>query len=168
MLKWVNYPDSENSWEPEENINGCEALIEQCEAQYALRILGARRNENSVEYLIQFKDKFPNRIVSSAEAVSKWSSLVLNFLEQRITMVSQNDSTVQRRVTFISENSGIGNPIDVTCKNLVNTITLYFFMELLTFSVWCSNISQIWYFNSNKIVYLICRYLLPHFSLIEQ
>lgn len=123
-MKWQDY--SKNSWEPEDNLNGCEQLIENYEAQQARQILSVRQTENGIEYILQYKDNFPNRIVSSAEAVAKWSSLVLNFLEQSARNVSQNESQVERRVSFITENPGIGNPIGVTCEYFVQKLTLLF------------------------------------------
>ena len=40
FLKWFGYPESENTWEPEENLN-CPVLISEFEKQYASRAAGS-------------------------------------------------------------------------------------------------------------------------------
>ena len=29
LIKWKDYPDSDNSWEPEQNLEGCKDLVAQ-------------------------------------------------------------------------------------------------------------------------------------------
>lgn len=77
--------------------------------------LGARKTQDDrVEYLVEFKDEWPNRVVSAVDAIEKLPNLLLQFLESHITMYSG-----QRRVTFatIDETLNLpGEPIRVTCK----------------------------------------------------
>lgn len=40
LIKWENYPPSENSWEPAENLNDCDELIANLDTQRVRRIIG--------------------------------------------------------------------------------------------------------------------------------
>lgn len=127
MLKWENYDVSENSWEPEESLNGCDSLVQEFTDRQAHTILAARQTENHrVEYMIKYKCDFPDRVVSSVEAVEKWPLLVLEFLERHARLGQKTSaeprpvepSTSQRRVSFSSivETQAVGHPIRVACK----------------------------------------------------
>lgn len=132
MLKWENYDVSENSWEPEEFLNGCENLVQEFTDRQAHTILAGRKTENHrVEYMIKYKGDFPDRVVSSVEALEKWPLLVLEFLERHARLGKKRPaepSTSQRRVSFSSivETQAVGNPIQVTCKYFTYFFTLFF------------------------------------------
>lgn len=78
-------------------------------------ILGANcTDENRIDYVIEYKDNWPNRVFSSHEAVEKFPNLVLQFLEAHIAMIG-----AKKRVSFVAVEETfdlIGEPIDVTCK----------------------------------------------------
>lgn len=40
LIKWENYPSSENSWQLAENLNDCDELIANLDIQQARRIIG--------------------------------------------------------------------------------------------------------------------------------
>lgn len=82
---------------------------------YLLLNIGAKRGSNDqLQYLLEYKDGWPNNLVSSAEALKKCPKLLLQFLEAHITMTGG-----QKRVSFtpIKESDQlIGDPIRVSCK----------------------------------------------------
>lgn len=40
LVKWENYPPSQNSWQPAENLNDCDELIANLDTQQVRRIIG--------------------------------------------------------------------------------------------------------------------------------
>lgn len=93
----------------------CDESILAFDIEQGWRILGGRRLVNdSIEYLIEYKDGWPMRVVSAPEAISKWPKLVLTFLESHIKMVGP-----KKQVSFVDVTETldtIGEPIRVTCK----------------------------------------------------
>lgn len=114
-MKWENYPPADNSWEPATNLD-CDELIVAFDEKQVCEILGAKKAENgNIIYLVKYKDGFPNRMFPSSEALAKWPSLVLEYLERQIHMVS-----TPRTVKFsqqIRESNELGDPIRATCKS---------------------------------------------------
>lgn len=79
----------------------------------------ARRNDDDyIEYMIQYRDGWHNRIVSSAEAAAKWPKLLVEFLEENIKMAGNitTNATQNNHVSFVTEVETTGEPIRVTCK----------------------------------------------------
>nr|CAD2172255.1 unnamed protein product [Meloidogyne enterolobii] len=93
LLKWEGHPESEKSWEPEENLN-CPELIEKfnvfqkrmLEAKpsgQVEEIIGSARCDNEIFYCVQYagtdySEFLPSRIVSK-----RWPLLVVDFYEKR-------------------------------------------------------------------------------------
>lgn len=71
LLKWVGFANSENTWEPVEQLD-CEDLIKDFEISRASRILAANENisgENDLIFLMQWKEtELSNSPVSFTEA----------------------------------------------------------------------------------------------------
>lgn len=76
---------------------------------------GARQTQDDrVEYLVEFKDEWPNRVISAADAIQKCPNLLLEFLESHIKMYGE-----KKRVSFATVNERldlIGEPIRATCN----------------------------------------------------
>lgn len=81
------------------------------------KISAVRRTHVFIEYLVSFKDKFPNKIVTAWIAVQNWPLLVLEFLENQLNMTAApiSNGRVRFAVTEATRNL-IGDPISVSCK----------------------------------------------------
>nr|CAD2130152.1 unnamed protein product [Meloidogyne enterolobii] len=93
LLKWEGHPESEKSWETEENLN-CPELIEKfnCFQKRMLNakplgpvkeIIGSASCDNEIFYCVQYagtdySEFLPSRIVSK-----RWPLLVVDFFEKR-------------------------------------------------------------------------------------
>lgn len=82
---------------------------------YVFLCKGVRRDQNGLnEYLIEFKDGFPNKIVSSATATQNWPALLVEFLEKHTYF-----SVGTKEVSFdklVEASSTFGDPIRVKCE----------------------------------------------------
>lgn len=110
MLKWENY--AKPSWEPEENLVDCNELVEEHDQRLGSEIIGARIVDVRAEYLLRYRDDWPNKIVSAAEAAEKWPTLLLRLIEQHIRCMAPQAAT--SNVT-VCESQTIGDSIVCTC-----------------------------------------------------
>lgn len=105
---------SECEWVPEENLIECDEIIEKFDDSQVYEILGAKKTDNGdIFYLTKYKDGWTNGLVSSGEALAKWPSLVIEYLERQISMVSSQAVNGSQPIV---ECNMPGNPIRVTCK----------------------------------------------------
>ncbi|XKL63868.1 hypothetical protein PGB90_006232 [Kerria lacca] len=113
FIKWENYPDSENTWEPEENLENSKDLIAEFEAKRESelkkqqkskgeepydfpevsgfekgfepeKIVGATDNGGSIKFLIKWKNTDDMELVPNTVARQKCPHLVIKFYEQNI------------------------------------------------------------------------------------
>lgn len=130
------------SWEPQENIMDCNELIEELDQRLGSEIIGARIVDGRAEYLLRYRDGWPNKIVSAVESAEKWPTLLLRFLEQHIRcIVTVAEKTVANFA--VSESETDGDPIMCKCKCNFHYINLYscklrhiFFSHFRRFERW--------------------------------
>ncbi|VDM30721.1 unnamed protein product [Hydatigera taeniaeformis] len=106
FLKWKGYPDSENTWEPEENLD-CPDLIKQFEEnakklaktrpagrpssiesdanKTVERIIGATESSGELMFLIKWQGIDIADLVPAKEANVKCPQAVIKFYEERLT-----------------------------------------------------------------------------------
>lgn len=97
-------------------------MVRLCFAQYLIMMpfdlnffyVGAKYDGNRLVYLLQYKDSWPNRVISSDEASNQYPKILVNFLESHIYMTS----SAQNRVNFplVEVDKTIGEPIRIKCK----------------------------------------------------
>lgn len=110
------------SWEPQENIVDCNELIEELDQRLGSEIIGARIVDGRAEYLLRYRDDWPNKIVSAVESAEKWPTLLLRFLEQHIRCIVPEVAVANFAV---SESETDGDPIMCKCKCNFHYINLY-------------------------------------------
>ncbi|KAL3105006.1 hypothetical protein niasHT_028538 [Heterodera trifolii] len=101
LLKWKGCSDSENSWEPEQNLNCADLMakfntqnqkgepmdVEGAPSQDEVEeILGAARMNSEIFYLVKLKGDSLPQFFSSRIASEKFPKLVIDFYEQRVDM----------------------------------------------------------------------------------
>ncbi|KAL3123029.1 hypothetical protein niasHT_001229 [Heterodera trifolii] len=101
LLKWKGCSDSENSWEPEQNLNCADLMakfntqnqkgepmdVESAPSQDEVEeILGAARMNSEIFYLVKLKGDSLPQFFSSRIASEKFPKLVIDFYEQRVDM----------------------------------------------------------------------------------
>lgn len=113
FLKWKNYPDADNTWEPENNLD-CPALIAEYErtaarsqkkpaekkkgrqpkkqAQEPEKIIGATDASGELMFLMKWKDSEEADLVPASFANTRWPAVVIAFYERRLTWKSQPGS----------------------------------------------------------------------------
>ncbi|XP_070494353.1 chromobox protein homolog 3-like [Chironomus tepperi] len=95
FLKWKGYPDSENSWEPMENLN-CPELIQAFEEQHSKsetqkgsvnfeKIVGAFKDANDIIFVMKWKGTDECTLMSSKIANVAYTQQVIKFYEERIS-----------------------------------------------------------------------------------
>lgn len=82
-LKWVGYNNRHNTWEPEENLN-CDDLLLDFNKSRAIKVHGVAKKEGQVLYLIQFCDENEPIFKDRAQA-NIWSKDLLKFLIAQIS-----------------------------------------------------------------------------------
>lgn len=140
LLKWLGYPNSENQWEPEENLN-CPELVNDfiiskghrilCELNvqkmllfsvrmwvYRLRIFAAARKTqaNEIEYLMKWKDAWKSTAISSIEAKEKWPLELLKFLENHVSMKQRDQNQSALPFSMVETPGASGDAVKVWCK----------------------------------------------------
>lgn len=111
FLKWKNYPDADNTWEPVDNLD-CPALIAEFEktliksksrpaaekkksgrttkkqVQEPEKIIGATDASGELMFLMKWKDSEEADLVPASVANVKWPAVVIAFYEKRLTWKS--------------------------------------------------------------------------------
>ena len=91
LLKWKNYPNSENSWENETALEGCKELIEEYKKEK--RIIGFQvTGVYSLNGLVGYtaKDSVGNTIqITSPFDKTKYATHILEYLETLIAFRSK-------------------------------------------------------------------------------
>uniref|UniRef100_A0A6M2DFS2 Putative heterochromatin protein 1-beta n=1 Tax=Xenopsylla cheopis TaxID=163159 RepID=A0A6M2DFS2_XENCH len=98
LIKWLNYSNKYNSWEPKENVM-CPDLIKAFEATWSEevenksdkpaklepeKIIGVSKSGGSLMYLLKWKSVAEADLVSSKQAKAKIPELVIDFYESNI------------------------------------------------------------------------------------
>lgn len=118
FLKWTGFDNSNNSWEPEENLN-CQDLIDEFEISRASRILAANQNilkEEGLIFLMKWNAcDVPNSPLTLLEVRTVWPKLLIDFYEKNI-----NWCTPIKTVIFIEEPvesfDVVGDPKIIHCE----------------------------------------------------
>ena len=122
FLKWKNYPDADNTWEPVDNLD-CPALIEEYERSTARarqpskkpadkkrgrpakktqepeKIIGATDASGELMFLMKWKDSEEADLVPASFANTRWPAVVIAFYEKRLTWKSSSSSNVKENVS---------------------------------------------------------------------
>lgn len=115
----------ERTWEPLANLTDCTELLNDFIFSKAKQFIGAKKDDgSSPSYLMKWKDGWPDSIVSSLEAKTKWPKLLLDFLESKLCFMvlqqvpRENQRANRRRsVSLAVENQDAsGNPVEISCK----------------------------------------------------
>lgn len=56
FLKWENYGNDQNTWEPENHLDGCEELIQEFDISMGHKLSGIKKIGNEMVYLLEYKD----------------------------------------------------------------------------------------------------------------
>ena len=117
FLKWKNYPDADNTWEPVDNLD-CPALIEEYEratarvpkaakraapekrkgrpakrpVQEPEKIIGATDASGELMFLVKWKDSEEADLVPASQANTRWPAVVIAFYEKRLTWKSSSNA----------------------------------------------------------------------------
>lgn len=95
-LKWEDYTNRHNTWEPIENLTGCAELLAEFEKSRAIEVLGVARCNGEIVYIIQFRDTTEPDCVNSGQVRIHWTELTFNFLLSKITFVGFAPNELQR------------------------------------------------------------------------
>lgn len=121
FLKWKNYPDADNTWEPAGNLD-CPALIADYERAAARdkkkapekkrsarpakktthepeKIIGATDASGELMFLMKWKDTEEADLVPAKEANVRWPAIVIAFYEKRLTWKQAAASNVKENVS---------------------------------------------------------------------
>ncbi|XP_031638006.1 chromobox protein homolog 5-like [Contarinia nasturtii] len=130
FIKWLHYDESYNTWEPECNLN-CDDLVEEFIDGNVIQIDSAKRTPYGIDYWIKYKDGFPNKTYSSIEVHRKWPALVIDFLENHMSIEKQvrfnhtlqfDDEETQ---PIIEGTNLVGNPIRISYVSMVTREIMY-------------------------------------------
>lgn len=121
LVKWKNYGNSANTWQPIESLDGCMETLYDFELSMAHKIIGVKNNGGVIEYLISQKDSLPSVSVPSAEACEKWPLMVLDFLESIV-----NFTPATKQVSFgVGAECGPGLPTHISYASNVTGQLVY-------------------------------------------
>lgn len=116
-MKWKNYSSADNTWEPEENVDDCDQLLEEFERNRAEKILGVKIENNMLFYLVEMKDEQKAEIVPAHEVQTKWPQKLIAYLERHTEWI-----VPERRVTVFAENelpeesqNPTGRALEISC-----------------------------------------------------
>ncbi|KAG5680615.1 hypothetical protein PVAND_010109 [Polypedilum vanderplanki] len=107
FLKWRNYSDDDNTWEPIENLN-CPDLIEDYEknmnekkrkvvfenGMIPEKIVNVTNTGKNIKYMIKFKDTEKCSIIPSAEVRQICPELLVDFLLEHVEWCENNDKWI--------------------------------------------------------------------------
>lgn len=97
--------------------------------KFAECLLGAKKVDGAVRYLLRYKDGFPVREITPAEAKEKWPQLLLEFLEHQVEM---NVSEQSRNVSFtpIEALAPLGEPMKIDCECAIFFILMFYYQSM--------------------------------------
>lgn len=136
-IKWMNFPSTENTWEPLANMD-CQELIDEFEENRMIIIgrlifkfaficsffdrtfsSGTKMSENGREYLIRFNDGKIDFIASNV-VKQKYPNRLVNFLENRIEFIKLRQTTSAHFPITLNSFDVVGEtPSEILCKLFV-------------------------------------------------
>lgn len=82
LLKWADFSSKHNSWEPKQNLN-CDELLQEFESRRTGQVLGAKKEQNVIKYLIRFDQSSDIEEIFSQEAMQLWPNMLIDFYMSR-------------------------------------------------------------------------------------
>lgn len=118
MLKWKNFSSAHNSWEPEGNVDDCPELIDEYKRNRAEKVLGVKKENNMLVYLVKMKDSQEAEVIPAIEVKENWPQKLVPYLERHIEWFLP-----ERRVSVFGVNeipkesrNPTGRAYEITCK----------------------------------------------------
>lgn len=114
-IKWLGYPESQNSWTFAELCN-CSELINEYEFSNWEAIIGAGQTDLGLKYAIKSKCFFAFDLVASRDVIARWPQELISYLEEQI--IFKPPPQMPKSVQFLDEvvinpNNIFGRPSNI-------------------------------------------------------
>lgn len=113
-MKWLNYADTENTWEPMANLN-CPELLREFFDSMVQYISGVKWLENQPQYIMMFKNP---EVLCSNYVRERFSEMVYDFYEEHLEWVHTNGLIAPNMRILRNVSIDLEPPVRISCKKL--------------------------------------------------